>query len=142
MNISKTTLIYEHTFAAAHRLPNHPGKCRNIHGHNYKVTIELQNSDFDHDNIDMVMDFYDVKQMVNQVIDDKFDHKIILQELDEVLVGAFYGHNNVYFMKGRPTSENIAFEILKIINNGLPKHMACIAVTLEESPGKKVRVEL
>ena len=26
-------------FEAAHRLPNHPGKCKNLHGHSYKLEV-------------------------------------------------------------------------------------------------------
>lgn len=136
---TETTLIYEHTFAAAHRLHGHKGKCKNIHGHNYKATIELQNFEFDGWETDMVMDFYDVKKIVADVIDSNFDHKIILQHHDKH-TDQTTSDMNIYWMQNRPTTENLARRIFDLVNDALPIPISCIAVTLEESPGKRVRV--
>ena len=59
-------------FEAAHRLPNHPGKCARLHGHGYKVDITVEGP------VDpitgMVMDFSDLKQIVNGSAIDLLDH--------------------------------------------------------------------
>lgn len=59
------------TFDAAHFLPNHPGKCRNLHGHTYKLEVELEGPI--NPETGMVMDFGDLKQEVGGVLD-KLDH--------------------------------------------------------------------
>lgn len=63
-------------FAAAHWLPNHAGKCRNLHGHNYKVEVEIggpiqtpRNDTSD----GMVLDFSSLDNVVRPLIDE-FDH--------------------------------------------------------------------
>ena len=58
-------------FEMAHMLSNHPSLCKNVHGHSYvlEVTAIANNND-----CDMVVDFSDLKQLVNSVIVDKMDH--------------------------------------------------------------------
>ena len=69
MNITK---IF--TFDAAHKLPLHHGKCKNLHGHTYKLEVTV-NGELKKDG--MVIDFVDLKKIVkNQVLDD-YDHKYI-----------------------------------------------------------------
>lgn len=61
-------------FDAAHHLPNYEGKCRNMHGHTWTVTVEL--TEPVDSNTGMVMDFKDLKEIVNKIITD-LDHKVL-----------------------------------------------------------------
>ena len=65
------TLTLRHKFDAAHFLPNHEGKCKNLHGHTWKVEIVVEGA------IDartaMLVDFSDLKDAV----DDLFDHSLL-----------------------------------------------------------------
>jgi queuosine biosynthesis protein QueD len=70
------------TFEAAHYLEDYPGKCATMHGHSYKLEIEVA-GDGVGDNW-MVVDFGDLKKVVNEEVVDKLDHKC----LNEVLVNA------------------------------------------------------
>jgi 6-pyruvoyltetrahydropterin/6-carboxytetrahydropterin synthase len=68
------TIFKDFTFAAAHHIPDHPGKCRFLHGHNYKVRVHLRADTLDR--IGMVMDFADLKQMTEEVVG-LWDHQVI-----------------------------------------------------------------
>lgn len=62
------------TFAAAHRIPDHPGKCRHLHGHNYTVRVQLTATVLDE--LGMVIDFADLKRMMKEVAG-RFDHRVL-----------------------------------------------------------------
>jgi 6-pyruvoyltetrahydropterin/6-carboxytetrahydropterin synthase len=64
----------EDTFAAGHALRGYRGKCENLHGHNYKVSVTLAGETLDH--IGLLYDFKDVKAVLNEVID-RFDHQYL-----------------------------------------------------------------
>lgn len=64
-------------FDAAHHIPNHPGKCANVHGHRWQVLIEAK-GDIGPDG--MVIDFGDMKEIVNPLID-RLDH----HDLNDIL---------------------------------------------------------
>lgn len=61
-------------FAAAHRIPDHPGKCRHLHGHNYRVRVFLQASRLDE--LGMVVDFAKLKGWMKEVME-RFDHRVL-----------------------------------------------------------------
>jgi len=66
------------TFEASHLLPKHQGKCKNHHGHSYKLEVQFDGEVVQEENstIDgMVVDFGDVKDMVKSLIIDNLDHR-------------------------------------------------------------------
>ena len=64
----------EFTFAAAHQIPDHPGKCRHLHGHNYRVRVFLRAERLDE--LGMVIDFSHLKRHLKEVVG-VFDHRVI-----------------------------------------------------------------
>lgn len=62
-----------------HRLSKHTGLCKNIHGHNLRIEVELLS--FYLDQNDMVMDFSNLKKLVEQIID-KWDHAMFVNSED------------------------------------------------------------
>jgi 6-pyruvoyltetrahydropterin/6-carboxytetrahydropterin synthase len=95
---SKLTATKIFTFDAAHYLPNHPGLCKNLHGHRWtlEVTIKRPKEAEITDNTppDMIMDFGKLKQIVKSNIIDVFDHTCI--------------NDNPEWPNGlRPTAENM-----------------------------------
>ena len=64
----------EFTFAAAHFIPGHPGKCKNLHGHNYRVRVVLAADRLDE--LGMVIDFADLKTMIKEVVG-PYDHRVL-----------------------------------------------------------------
>lgn len=67
-------------FEAAHRLPKHPGKCRELHGHSYRllVTVDLP---VDPDS-GLAIDFSDLKRTVRERVVDPLDHTYINDRID------------------------------------------------------------
>ena len=68
------TILKEFDFAAGHHIPDHPGKCRNLHGHNYRVRVFLRAETLDE--MGMVYDFSRLKALMNEVVG-PFDHRVI-----------------------------------------------------------------
>ncbi|MBM3244111.1 MAG: 6-carboxytetrahydropterin synthase QueD [Candidatus Omnitrophica bacterium] len=81
----------ESNFSSAHNLRGYRGKCEELHGHNWRVEVEVEARDLD--KTGMVMDFTYLKKKLNNVLE-VMDHK--------------YLNNISYFKKVNPTSENIA----------------------------------
>jgi len=65
-----------------HRLPNHEGKCRNVHGHSYKLEVVIEGTPI-HDG--MIIDFYDISKAVKPLIEE-LDHAFMVQESDAELM--------------------------------------------------------
>lgn len=84
--MSKVQIVREHSWEMAHRLPNHPGLCRFIHGHSYKIqlTISPGPGEFSTET-GMVMDFSDVKRVLCSWLDDNWDHRLMLWEKDPLV---------------------------------------------------------
>src|SRR5260370_40930733 len=68
----------EITFCYGHRLLNYDGKCRHLHGHNGRAVITLEAQDLD--SLGMVMDFSQIKRVLQSWIDEALDHKMLLHE--------------------------------------------------------------
>ena len=64
----KVTKKFE--FEMAHMLANHPSLCKNLHGHSYKLFVTVKGPI----NNDMVVDFKDLKSIVDQAIINPLDH--------------------------------------------------------------------
>lgn len=71
------TATKEFRFESAHLLCDHPSKCRNLHGHNYSVLVEMKSKY--PDEMGMVKDFYDIKKFADSLFDE-FDHSFIYNE--------------------------------------------------------------
>ncbi len=67
-------------FEAAHRLPNHPGKCRELHGHSYHLVISVDRPV--QATSGMAIDFADLKQIVRREVVDKLDHRYVNDLID------------------------------------------------------------
>ena len=88
MIFTTTTATKEFTFCAAHLLGGHDGKCKNLHGHNFQLTVTCkpftEAMEVGEDGLipfgsseGMIIDFKDLKDMVNKYIIDKLDHSFI-----------------------------------------------------------------
>lgn len=97
-----------------HRLPNHDGKCRHLHGHRYvaDVTIDgpvIQTTGKPDEG--MVVDFGPIKTRIREVIDQHYDHFTLLASSDPIVQVLSPDHVNdfgVKIVEYVPTAENIA----------------------------------
>jgi 6-pyruvoyltetrahydropterin/6-carboxytetrahydropterin synthase len=97
----------EDDFDASHVIPGHPGKCKNLHGHTYRVEVFVKGDKLDKNDILEGSDFTLLKKSLADVIG-KYDHK----HMNDVITG-------------NPTAENIAKTIFGELRdratNGLEK---------------------
>jgi 6-pyruvoyltetrahydropterin/6-carboxytetrahydropterin synthase len=63
------------TFEAAHDLPHHPGKCRNLHGHSYRLLVTVDRP------VDpktgLAIDFSELTEIVTREVVEKLDHRYV-----------------------------------------------------------------
>lgn len=114
-----------------HRLPEHFGKCKNIHGHSYRMIVELEGSLNDKG---MIMDYYDLKKIVNPVIEE-LDHAFMVYEKDKEIVKFLESMKSKKVIVGfQSTVENICKYILtEIKKQSLPPNVTKLKVRIFES---------
>lgn len=126
------TLRKSFRFEASHQLMFHDGKCARLHGHSWKLTVEvggykLQNSveyegEGHNPKLNMVMDYSDISAVVKPLVESHLDH----------------WHLNDTFGSEMPTSEYIAEEIFRFLKPRLP---ALRAVEIDETCTSACRFE-
>lgn len=102
-----------HDICAGHRVVGHEGKCRNLHGHNYRVTFICESDDLD--KVGRVIDFSEVKARLCMWLEDEWDHKMLIWEndpLSEVLPGI---DPTVVLVPFNPTAENIGQYLVEVV---------------------------
>ena len=105
--------------AYAHRLLNHTGKCRNLHGHNGMVEVTLKAPALDRQK--MVMDFTDLGRTVKKWLEENLDHKAVLSKKDPLLKLLRREGQACFETAENPTAEILAELIFKALRrNGLP----------------------
>ncbi|HET8754007.1 MAG TPA: 6-carboxytetrahydropterin synthase [Salinimicrobium sp.] len=127
------------SFETGHALYGYDGKCRNVHGHSYKLSVTVIGepiSDKSNVKFGMVIDFGDLKKMVRQEIVDVFDHATVFNkntphvELAKELQDR--GHN-VILVDYQPTSENMIQDFAEKINSRLPSNLKLFSLKLQET---------
>ena len=77
----KVRVTKQFKFETGHALYGYDGLCKNVHGHSYKLDVTVIGhpiADFKHVKNGMVIDFGDLKSIVNQEIVYPFDHATVL----------------------------------------------------------------
>jgi len=76
--ISRVKVAFD--FEAAHRLPNHPGKCKDLHGHSYHLIVTVARAVAP--DTGMAIDFADLKQIVRRHVVDRLDHTYLNDQIE------------------------------------------------------------
>jgi 6-pyruvoyltetrahydropterin/6-carboxytetrahydropterin synthase len=77
--VPRTSVTCSFTFEAAHRLAWHPGKCRNLHGHSYRLEVTV---DGPLDANGVVVDFDHLNEIVEREVVERFDHRDLNEVFD------------------------------------------------------------
>lgn len=123
---------------AAHRIVRHESKCASLHGHRYTAEITCTSDDLD--TVGRVVDFGVIKERVGQWIDAHWDHTTLVALNDADLIRflqqeAQRGRKPCYIMRGEPTAENIALELLRVASELLDdSRLRVIKVRVYETP--------
>lgn len=127
------------SFETGHALYGYDGKCKNVHGHSYKLSVTVigkPNQDKSHVKFGMVIDFTDLKRIVREEIVDKFDHATVFNgntphvELADELKTR--GHH-VILVDYQPTSENMVIDFASKIKSRLPENIKLHSLRLQET---------
>lgn len=106
----------EFYFDAAHHLKDYKGECEKVHGHTYKLEVVVSGKP---EKDGMVMDFTELKKIVEETVIDKLDHADLNKIFDN------------------PTTENIASWVYNKLEDKIP----VFSVKLWEGNGKWAKVE-
>jgi 6-pyruvoyltetrahydropterin/6-carboxytetrahydropterin synthase len=137
--MKKVRITKEFSFETGHALYGYDGKCRNVHGHSYKLSVTVIGTPIDDlNNVKhgMVIDFTDLKNIVKEEIVDPYDHATVFNkntphvELAKEL--SERGHD-VILADYQPTSEMMILDFAEKIKARLPEHIELFALTLRET---------
>jgi len=127
------------SFETGHALYGYDGKCKNVHGHSYRLDVTVIGSPItDASNVKygMVIDFSDLKKIVKEEIVDVFDHATVFNkntphvELARELKSR--GHN-VLLVDYQPTSEMMVIDFAEKIKSRLPENIKLHSLKLQET---------
>lgn len=137
--MSTIRITKQFNFETGHALFGYDGKCRNVHGHSYKLSVTVIGipiTDTAHVKLGMVIDFGDLKKIVKEEIVDQFDHATVfnkntphielakeLTDRDHVVILAEY----------QPTSENMVIDFAARIKARLPQNIHLHSLKLQET---------
>ncbi len=137
--MSKIRITKHFDFETAHALYGYDGKCKNVHGHSYQLYVTVIGTpidDAEHVKNGMVLDFGDLKKIVNQEIVDIFDHATVLNKNSphKELAEKIRPHSpKVILVNYQPTSENMIVDFAKLIGAKLPESVKLHSLKLYET---------
>jgi 6-pyruvoyltetrahydropterin/6-carboxytetrahydropterin synthase len=137
--MSNIRITKQFSFETGHALYGYDGKCKNVHGHSYKLSVTVIGKpilDADNVKFGMVIDFTDLKAIVREEIVDLFDHATVFNqntphvELAKELSSR--GHH-VILVDYQPTSENMVVDFASKIKSRLPNNIQLHSLKLQET---------
>jgi len=116
------------SFCYGHRIEGHAGPCANLHGHNARVEVVCGGP---LDELGMVVDFAEIRRVLERFIDEHWDHRMILQRGDPYVAWLREQGEPVFELDLPPTAESLAAHLFGVAKEqGLPVR----AVRLWETP--------
>lgn len=137
--MSSIRITKQFTFEAGHALYGYDGKCKNLHGHSYKLFVTVIGSPIsDPKNVKygMVLDFGDLKKIVNEEIVDVFDHATVFNkntphlELANELIKR---EHHVLLTDYQPTTEMMVIDFADKLKKRLPQTIKLHSIKLQET---------
>lgn len=129
MNKLTCTRILE--IDAGHRLLKHESKCHNLHGHRYKIEIEVSGAI---DKVGRILDFSCIKETVGKWLDDNWDHAFIAERGDPIIEWLKKNKQRMFIMDEAPTAENMAKHLYHVAFVLLPAYVGVESITVWETP--------
>ena len=121
----------EFRWEMGHRLPEHFDKCKNIHGHSYKMIVELEG---DIQENGMVMDYYELKKIIKPIVEN-LDHAFMVYKEDaEIIEFLEKVKSKKVIVNFQSTVENICKYILREIQTtDIPSNIREVKVRVYET---------
>ena len=132
-------LTKEFSFESAHALWGYDGKCREIHGHSYRLFVTIKGepiADEQSPKLGMVMDFGELKAIVAREITDRLDHSFVMRRTEQaealaVAMGSQF--TNVVLVDYQPTCENMLIDFAARLKAALPDGVTLHSLRLHET---------
>ena len=127
------------SFETGHALYGYDGKCKNVHGHSYKLSVTVIGTPIDdsaHVKFGMVIDFGDLKKIVKEEIVDQFDHATVFNQNTphlELANELKSRDHHVILVDYQPTSENMVVDFAERIASRLPQNIQLFSLKLQET---------
>ena len=137
--MARIRLTKEFSFESAHALDGYDGLCREIHGHSYRlfVTVVGEPSQCESDpKLGMVMDFGDLKRIVNCEIVDRLDHSFVVRSSEQnaaLIASLGEKFKNVVVVDYQPTCENMLSDFAERLQRALPTNVQLYSLRLHET---------
>jgi 6-pyruvoyltetrahydropterin/6-carboxytetrahydropterin synthase len=130
----KLTKIFH--FEMAHAIDGYNGKCKNIHGHSYELHVCVAEKTSRETYLDapgFIIDFKELKQIVQEQIVQVLDHSLVLSEAYLQKFPALIQLENLQVWKFEPTAENILFYIKEKLEIAMPSNVQLMQLKLYET---------
>ena len=137
--MAKIRLTKEFSFESAHALDGYDGLCREIHGPSYRLFVTIKGepiSEEGNPKMGMVMDFGDLKRIVNREVVDRLDHSFVLRDSaqnTELLNALGDKFNKVVLVDYQPTCENMLADFAERLQRALPEGVELYSLRLHET---------
>ncbi len=137
--MSTIRITKQFNFETGHALYGYDGKCKNVHGHSYKLSVTVSGSPItDNSNVKfgMVIDFSDLKKIVKEEIVDIFDHATVFNQNTphiELAKELQARDHHVILVDYQPTSEMMVIDFAAKIKSRLPKNIDLFSLKLQET---------
>ncbi|WP_291274995.1 6-carboxytetrahydropterin synthase [Flavobacterium sp.] len=137
--MSNIRITKQFNFETGHALFGYDGKCKNVHGHSYKLSVTVIGTpitDVSNVKLGMVIDFGDLKKIVKEEIVDVFDHATVFNKntphVELAMALQDRGHH-VILVDYQPTSENMVIDFAAKISARLPESIRLHSLRLQET---------
>lgn len=120
-------------------LEGYDGLCREIHGHSYKLFVTVKGepeSDPSSPKLGMVMDFGDLKHIVNEQIVGRLDHSFMMRNTlaaEDILNQLSYRFAKIVLTDYQPTCENMLSDFAERLLGALPENIELCSLRLHET---------
>jgi 6-pyruvoyltetrahydropterin/6-carboxytetrahydropterin synthase len=137
--MSYIRITKQFSFETGHALYGYDGKCKNVHGHSYKLSVTVIGKPItDSSNVKygMVIDFTDLKKIIREEIVDVFDHATVFNKNTphiELANELKQRDHHVILVEYQPTSENMVIDFADKIQKRLPNNIKLHSLRLQET---------
>lgn len=129
-----------HDISCGHRVVGHENKCKFLHGHNYRFHFKIASAG-GLDELGRVMDFGVIKSKLCEWLEENYDHKMLIWELDPMLPDLRkISPESIVEVDFNPTAENIAEDFCKNHAPHLLAETGCVLVELKIEETRKCSV--
>ena len=129
-----------HDISCGHRVVGHENKCKFLHGHNYRFHFKIASAG-GLDEVGRVMDFGVIKSKLCEWLEENYDHKMLIWELDPILPDLKkISPESIVEVDFNPTAENIAEHFCRELAPDLLEGTGCVLVELKIEETRKCSV--